>query len=82
MDFQRAMRISLLIETVWKILNLRSEPPMTRFVASELAKDHWFDISAAKRDLAYQPRVSMRGMEAFLRYERPMGSKFSRPQIQ
>jgi nucleoside-diphosphate-sugar epimerase len=32
---------------------------MTRFVAAELAKDHWFDISAARRDLGYHPRVSM-----------------------
>ena len=79
MDFQRAMRIGRLIETVWEILNLRSEPPMTRFIASELAKDHWFDISAAKRDLAYQPRVSMKaGMEAFLRHDKgQMDSKFS-----
>jgi hypothetical protein len=29
---------------------------MTRFVAAELAKDHWFDISAARRDLGYAPR--------------------------
>ena len=26
---------------------------MTRFVAAELAKDHWFDIAAARRDLGY-----------------------------
>jgi nucleoside-diphosphate-sugar epimerase len=32
---------------------------MSRFVAAELAKDHWFDISAARRDLGYVPRVSM-----------------------
>jgi nucleoside-diphosphate-sugar epimerase len=32
---------------------------MTRFVAAELAMDHWFDISAARRDLGYAPRVSM-----------------------
>ena len=32
---------------------------MTRFIAAELAKDHWFDISAARRDLGYHPRVSM-----------------------
>jgi 2-alkyl-3-oxoalkanoate reductase len=31
---------------------------MTRFLAEELAKAHWFDISAAKRDLGYHPRVS------------------------
>jgi nucleoside-diphosphate-sugar epimerase len=32
---------------------------MTRFVAAELAHDHWFDIGAARRDLGYVPRVSM-----------------------
>lgn len=32
---------------------------MTRFIAAELAKHHWFDISAARRDLGYSPRVSM-----------------------
>jgi nucleoside-diphosphate-sugar epimerase len=32
---------------------------MTRFLAKELASDHWFDISAARRDLGYVPRVSM-----------------------
>jgi nucleoside-diphosphate-sugar epimerase len=46
-------------ETLWRILRLRGEPPMTRFIAKELAADHWFDISAARRDLGYAPRVSM-----------------------
>jgi nucleoside-diphosphate-sugar epimerase len=32
---------------------------MTRFIAAELAKDHWFDITAAQRDLGYTPRVTM-----------------------
>jgi nucleoside-diphosphate-sugar epimerase len=32
---------------------------MTRFVARELATAHWFDISAAKRDLGYRPLVSL-----------------------
>ena len=38
---------------------VNSEPPMTRFIAAELAKDHWFDLSAARRDLGYAPRVTM-----------------------
>jgi len=38
---------------------MKGEPPMTRFVAAELAKAHWFDITAARRDLGYVPRVSM-----------------------
>ncbi len=48
-----------LCEAAWRVLPLRGEPPMTRFVAAELAKDHWFDITAARRDLGYTPRVSM-----------------------
>jgi 2-alkyl-3-oxoalkanoate reductase len=46
-------------EALWWSLRLRGEPPMTRFVADELAKDHWFDITAARRDLGYTPRVTM-----------------------
>lgn len=46
-------------ELAWRGLRLRGEPPMTRFVASELAKDHWFDLSAARRDLRYEPRIRM-----------------------
>jgi nucleoside-diphosphate-sugar epimerase len=46
-------------ELAWRVLPLRGEPPMTRFVAAELAKDHWFSITAARRDLGYVPRVGM-----------------------
>jgi nucleoside-diphosphate-sugar epimerase len=45
-------------EAAWWLLRLRGQPPMTRFVAAELARDHWFDITAARRDLGYAPRVS------------------------
>ena len=46
-------------ELAWSLLPVQSEPPMTRFVAAELAKDHWFKIDAARRDLGYAPRISM-----------------------
>jgi nucleoside-diphosphate-sugar epimerase len=37
---------------------------MTRFLAAQLGRSHYFDISAARRDLGYQPRISMdEGME-------------------
>jgi hypothetical protein len=45
------------MEALWTILPLKGEPPMTRFVAVELAKDHWFDVSAAQRDLGLKPAV-------------------------
>jgi len=46
-------------ESVWRTLKLGGEPPMTRFLAEELATSHWFNIDAARRDLGYNPRVSM-----------------------
>lgn len=54
-----ASAIGAVCETLWRTLPLRGEPPMTRFIAAELAKDHWFNLTAAKRDLGYQPRITM-----------------------
>ncbi len=51
--------IGISCEKVWGLLGLSGEPPMTRFVANELSTAHWFDISAAKRDLEYLPAVSI-----------------------
>jgi nucleoside-diphosphate-sugar epimerase len=48
-----------LSELVWRSLRLSTEPPMTRFLAEELTTAHWFSIDAARRDLGYQPRVSL-----------------------
>ncbi len=47
------------MESFWRVLPLKGDPPMTRFIAKEMATDHWFDISAARRDLGYLPRVTM-----------------------
>jgi nucleoside-diphosphate-sugar epimerase len=47
------------LESVYWLLRLPGEPPMTRFVASQLSTSHWYDISAAKRDLGYDPKVSV-----------------------
>jgi len=57
------------VEGVWRVFGLRSEPPVTRFMVSQLSTAHWYDISAAKRDLGYRPSVSyaegMRRLEAW-----------------
>jgi nucleoside-diphosphate-sugar epimerase len=47
------------LEAVWRVTRKTGEPPMTRFVAKELATDHWFDITAARRDLGYHPLVTV-----------------------
>lgn len=54
-----AYAAGILCEQLWGGLNLTGEPPMTRFVARELATAHWFDISAARRDLGYNPEISI-----------------------
>jgi nucleoside-diphosphate-sugar epimerase len=46
-------------QLLWKILPLKSEPPVTRWSADQLSTAHWYDISAAKRDLGYQPRFTI-----------------------
>ncbi|MSP92439.1 MAG: NAD-dependent epimerase/dehydratase family protein [Myxococcales bacterium] len=48
-----------LLELVWWLLRRRDEPLLTRFVATQLATAHWYDISAARRDLGYVPTVSV-----------------------
>ena len=47
------------MELFYKLFNLKGEPRMTRFLARELSTAHWFDISAARRDLDYEPEVSI-----------------------
>lgn len=47
------------LEAIYGTLGIRKEPLMTRFVARQLSTAHWYDISAAKRDLGYEPRVSI-----------------------
>jgi nucleoside-diphosphate-sugar epimerase len=47
------------MEASYAVLRLRGEPPMTRFLARELSTAHWFDLSAARRDLGYAPGVSL-----------------------
>jgi nucleoside-diphosphate-sugar epimerase len=54
-----AYNIGAFLEFIFKILNIKSEPPMTRFVAKELSTAHWFNISAAKKDLGYIPKISI-----------------------
>ena len=58
-SLRSATTLGAIGETLWRLLPVSSEPPLTRFIAAELAKDHWFDITAARRDLGYAPRVSM-----------------------
>lgn len=54
-----AYGLGAILELIYRLVSSRSEPPMTRFVALQLSTSHWYDLTAAKRDLGYQPRVTI-----------------------
>lgn len=57
-SFPLAYAAGGLLECVYTVLGKKEEPPMTRFVAEQLAKSHYFSISNAQKDLGYEPLVS------------------------
>ncbi len=57
-SFRQALRIGAICEAAYALVRTTREPPMSRFLAWQLASSHWFDISAARRDFGYVPRVS------------------------
>lgn len=54
-----ALAAAAACEHVYHLTGRTDEPPMTRFVARELSTAHWFNLDAARRDLGYQPRVTL-----------------------
>jgi nucleoside-diphosphate-sugar epimerase len=57
-SYSAARRVGAVLEFAYRLGRLRAEPKMTRFLAAQLAKSHYFDISAARQDLGYYPKVS------------------------
>lgn len=53
-----ALAAGSILEVIYKTFKIKAEPPITRFVARELATSHWFNIQAAKSDLGYKPAIS------------------------
>jgi len=53
-----------LLESIYQLLGVSAEPPITLFLAKQLSTAHWYDISAAKQDFGYDVEVSLeQGME-------------------
>jgi len=66
-----AYTVGWILETIYTLFRIKNEPPMTRFLAKQLSTAHWFDISAARRDLGYSPDVSI--AEGLKRLEQSFG---------
>lgn len=54
-----AVAAGAVAEMAWRLLRRDGDPPLTRFLARQLATAHWFDLTAVRRDLGYAPRVSL-----------------------
>ncbi|HSM10781.1 MAG TPA: 2-alkyl-3-oxoalkanoate reductase [Lysobacter sp.] len=57
--FRAAYAIGAACEGLGTVLPRRGEPPMTRFLAEQLATTHWYDMAPARRDFGYVPAVSI-----------------------
>ena len=54
-----AWKAGAVLEMVYRCLFLPGEPPMTRFLASQLSSSHYYSTEAAKRDFGFSPPVSV-----------------------
>jgi nucleoside-diphosphate-sugar epimerase len=58
-SYPAAWRLGAVLESLWSVLRLKSEPRMTRFLAAQLATSHYFNIQRAVSDLGYRPAIGM-----------------------
>lgn len=56
--FRAAWYVGHAMEIFYSLTGKNDEPRMTRFLAAQLATSHFFDITAAKNDFGYQPKIS------------------------
>ena len=57
-SFAAAYRLGGIMEALYRLARVQQEPRMTRFLAEQLAKSHYFSLANARRDLGYEPGVS------------------------
>ena len=66
---QTAHAAASAIEFIYSLIPYSPEPPLTRLSVSMMANDTTLDISAAKNELGYQPKVSVEeGVGRFLKW--------------
>ncbi|KGH47513.1 MULTISPECIES: NAD(P)-dependent oxidoreductase [Modestobacter] len=57
--FRAAWAAGGLVEGVWAVTQRRDTPPLTRFLAEQLATAHWFDQRRTREALHWTPQVSL-----------------------
>ncbi len=57
--FRAAFALGSAMETAYEMLRLKGEPTMTRYTAVKLAKSHSYSIERARKELGFEPRVTI-----------------------
>ena len=52
-----AFNIGLFFESWYRFFKINGEPPMTRFVAMQFSRSHYFSHEKAKKDFGYEPKI-------------------------
>ncbi|MBI5757205.1 MAG: NAD-dependent epimerase/dehydratase family protein [Planctomycetales bacterium] len=58
-SLRTAYAAGAVLESLWWLLRLSGEPPLTRFLAQQLGGSHHYSIAKAERDFGYRPIVSV-----------------------
>ena len=56
-SYKKARTVGAVLEFLYKIFPLKAEPRMTRFVAAQLAKSHYFSHQKAKDHFGFNPQI-------------------------
>ena len=65
--YNLAHNLAAMLEAVYRTLPGQPEPPLTRYSVFVISQDATLDISAAKKELDYQPKISMdEGFEKYI----------------
>jgi nucleoside-diphosphate-sugar epimerase len=68
-SYRIANAVANMLELIYTIIPTHPEPPLTRMSVSMMANSTTLDISAAKQELVYQPKVSIdAGFERFIKW--------------
>lgn len=57
-SFRAAWALGIVCEAFYGLFRLRGEPLMTRFLAAQLSQSHYFNITRAREDFGYAPKIS------------------------
>lgn len=76
-SFQKAYKLAGTIEFIYKNFFPNKEPILTKYSVGVLAKSQTLDISAAKKDLIYIPKVSIeQGLDLFVDWWKKENPKY------